>query len=538
MKNKTSLLALVVLLFSLIACTPAGGEIGEEPTTPPMETPVEQPTDSPVEQPTETPDEITIPKELLGTWYWLAFEDAADGADSKEITVSDPSKYRLEFTVDGMAQIQADCNSASSSVTVEGSGLTFAPGPMTLAECEPGSLYSAYLAKLGDVASYVFDADDNLVLNLKMDAGNMVFGAEPTPPFPSDLVDQIWYWLAFEDSADGAESNDIIVDEPSKYSIEFLRDGTYHMLADCNTGIGSYTAEANGLVLQPGLSTQAACEPGSLHDTFVARLSDVVSYVFDDAGNLVLNLKMDAGNMVFGPEASSMTALDGTSWRLVGQGAADDLTGPLPETEITLDFNEGQVAGSAGCNRYFANYTVTAAGNLQIGPAGSTMMACPEEIMQQEGDFLAALGAAESFTLNGETLTIHFGEGDLVFEEAQDLTLEGQVWTLSGVALNEAIVSTTLDSEITGEFSDGQVTGSAGCNSYFASYETVGSTLSLGPIGSTRMACDDETNQRETEFLTAFGSAAGYDISRNTLTLTDAEGNALLIFQGEGTAEE
>jgi hypothetical protein len=46
---------------------------------------------------------------------------------------------------------------------------------MTLAECEPGSLYHTFLAKLSDVATYVLDEDGNLILNLRMDAGSMIF---------------------------------------------------------------------------------------------------------------------------------------------------------------------------------------------------------------------------------------------------------------------------------------------------------------------------------------------------------------------------
>ena len=126
-------------------------------------------------------EETAVPDELLGTWYWLAFQDSADGAESNDIIVSDPTRYTLEFLADGIAQIQADCNSASSQISLEGSSLTFAPGPMTLAECEPGSLYNEYLARLGDVVTYVFAEDGNLVLNLKVDAGNMIFSRTALP---------------------------------------------------------------------------------------------------------------------------------------------------------------------------------------------------------------------------------------------------------------------------------------------------------------------------------------------------------------------
>ena len=43
-----------------------------------------------------------------------------------------------------------------------------------MVECEPGSLYDDYVTRLGDVVTYIFHGD-MLILNLKMDAGNMVF---------------------------------------------------------------------------------------------------------------------------------------------------------------------------------------------------------------------------------------------------------------------------------------------------------------------------------------------------------------------------
>jgi heat shock protein HslJ len=58
---------------------------------------------------------------------------------------------------------------------------------------------------------------------------------------------------------------------------------------------------------------------------------------------------------------------------------------------VTLEFEDGRVAGNGGCNNFFGTYTVD--GNqLTISALGSTMMAClPEEVMQQEAQVLALL---------------------------------------------------------------------------------------------------------------------------------------------------
>lgn len=126
----------------------------------------------------EEQKETAAPPELVGkVWYWQAYQDTAGIND---VTVDDPAKYTLVFLPEGVYQLVADCNRGSGGYTAEGSRLTLQPGPMTLAACGPESLDALYLAKLGDVATYVLE-DGTLYLNLKMDAGNMVFVAEATP---------------------------------------------------------------------------------------------------------------------------------------------------------------------------------------------------------------------------------------------------------------------------------------------------------------------------------------------------------------------
>jgi heat shock protein HslJ len=164
------------------------------------------------------------------------------------------------------------------------------------------------------------------------------------------------------------------------------------------------------------------------------------------------------------------------------------------------------------------------------------MLCAGEAIMQQEERYQAALIAAEAFTIENDTLIIHTTEGDLSFTPAVPLPLEGVKWQSQGIVRDGALVSTWVDAEITATFADGRVTGAAGCNDYFANYEVDGQSLSIGDVGSTKMACDEERNQREAEFLAALVDVTGYETDLTTLTLTDAEGQPLLIFQQQATS--
>ena len=68
-------------------------------------------------------------------------------------------------------------------------------------------------------------------------------------------------------------------------------------------------------------------------------------------------------------------------WQLMTLNGEQVLEG----TMITAEFKDDQVAGSAGCNNYFAGYE-TSDGNIAVGETGTTRKACqtPEGVMEQE----------------------------------------------------------------------------------------------------------------------------------------------------------
>lgn len=102
------------------------------------------------------------------------------------------------------------------------------------------------------------------------------------------------------------------------------------------------------------------------------------------------------------PDAASAgpvpAALVGTAWRAV------QLNGKaLPEdAPLTLRFEDGgRVAGSTGCNRYFAS-VVLDEGDVSVSDAGSTRRACPQEVMRREGAFLQALQQTRRYREEGD----------------------------------------------------------------------------------------------------------------------------------------
>ena len=72
---------------------------------------------------------------------------------------------------------------------------------------------------------------------------------------------------------------------------------------------------------------------------------------------------------------------------------------------------------------------------------------------------------------------------------------------------------------------DGRVSGKAPCNRYFGAVKFNGSDLSIGPLGSTRMAC--EALDEETRYLLALAAMTQVKTSLGQLILRDASGREL-----------
>jgi heat shock protein HslJ len=128
------------------------------------------------------------------------------------------------------------------------------------------------------------------------EAKNVEVKQKEQPPEPPDeeITDIIWQWEKFI-SSDGSET---VVSDPNQYMLLLASDGNMYLLADCNSGSGIYTLKNNSLKLNIGVITKAICKPDSLSDQYIFYLGDVVTYVLEE-GKLYLNLKIDAGNMVF-----------------------------------------------------------------------------------------------------------------------------------------------------------------------------------------------------------------------------------------------
>jgi heat shock protein HslJ len=221
---------------------------------------------------------------------------------------------------------------------------------------------------------------------------------------------------------------------------------------------------------------------------------------------------------------------------------------PLRGTEVTATFLQGQLAGSAGCNRYTGTYQVNGDA-LTLSQPASTRMFCadPPGVMDQEAAYLASFGRVARYALAANQLILFDASGAVVlsFIPQTPVPLEGTDWVVESYNNGAGAVVTPLTgTELTARFADGHLSGSGGCNTYTAAYTvggavitvvpiTGGGTITIGPAASTLRACVDPPGvmEQETAYLTALPKAEAFRIESDRLILEQQDGTRVASFR-------
>ena len=230
------------------------------------------------------------------------------------------------------------------------------------------------------------------------------------PPAPSastsSLTQGVWLWVrtAYGDGSVLRSNN------PNVYTVAFMSDGRVAIRADCNTGSAAYTVDGTALTIQPGVMTLAACAPDSQDSMFLRDLFQTATFAFEGA-QLVLNMRVDTGNMIFSPQ--SATGLSGPTWRVTSyNNGMNAVVSTVSGAPLSMLFGDnGRVSGETGCNMFTGPYTLSGS-SISLGPLATTRRACvSEDANRQEQAFLAALSATTRYELTGDQLTFRDNTG-------------------------------------------------------------------------------------------------------------------------------
>ena len=103
----------------------------------------------------------------------------------------------------------------------------------------------------------------------------------------------------------------------------------------------------------------------------------------------------------------------------------------------------------------------------------------------------------------------------------QTATLPGSAWQVKTFAGQTPLA----DHAITIEFdNEGNIAGDGSCNRFGGSCKIEGAKIEVGPLRSTRRACEPDIMQQEHKFLALLGAVTAWSIDGDELVLTAPDG--------------
>jgi heat shock protein HslJ len=199
----------------------------------------------------------------------------------------------------------------------------------------------------------------------------------------------------------------------------------------------------------------------------------------------------------------------------------------VANTRIRLAFDNGNgFSANAGCNTIGGHYAIDG-DRLVFSDLATTEIGCQPALAGQDNWLAAILGAAPTFTLAGDALTLTSGDTtiDLVDREVAepDQALVGPSWNLTTLVNGEVASSVPVGISAAISFSDDSTfTFNDGCNSGGGKYVVDGDQISFSEVITTDMACGGAAGQVAQAVSAVIGShgAIHFEIDASSLTLT------------------
>lgn len=190
--------------------------------------------------------------------------------------------------------------------------------------------------------------------------------AQGTPDPDAGIAPVVWHLIRIV-----AGSDESVPDDSARYTVQFLADGSLAIVADCNSGSGTYQLSGSSLTVGEIATTLVACEPGSLGDAFGQALQAATSYAYADGG-ATLALAGDAGELHLVPSLVGVV----WEWQEFAGGNAERIAPDDPGNYTIAFDSESRFTLQADCNVGSGTYTVDGATiDLTVGPL--TRVACP-----------------------------------------------------------------------------------------------------------------------------------------------------------------
>jgi heat shock protein HslJ len=236
----------------------------------------------------------------------------------------------------------------------------------------------------------------------------------------------------------------------------------------------------------------------------------------------------NAGNVPVVPAPLQEPFLTGTTWQWVSLVDPKGMTSVDDPSRYTIRFNEdGSANVQADCNSVGASYT-TDGSSISITTGPSTLAACADGSLEQP--FLAGLSNVAIYFFEADDLYMDLNADGGTMRFRAGAATPGPAPTpgptptpspggAAGIQFNLASFGPAgaeqpvlAGTTISATFTETEVSGFAGCNTYSAVLTPVNDYFTVGPIATTQKICNEPSGVMEQEqaYLAALGGTSGY----------------------------
>jgi heat shock protein HslJ len=202
---------------------------------------------------------------------------------------------------------------------------------------------------------------------------------------------------------------------------------------------------------------------------------------------------------------------------------------------ITLTITDDGASGTAACNGYGADVTISGS-DIEFGELALTRMACsPDAVMDAETLYIEALprvgaffATADSLTFTGEGVQLDF----IALLPVPTADLTGTVWVLDSLTQGESVSSVRGERATLELYTDGSMLGSTGCRSLHGRYVVSGAEVQM-PELAAEGECPADLQAQDGHVLTVLGDGFQVVIDDQMLTATSMGGQGL-VYHAEG----
>ncbi|MYY05150.1 MULTISPECIES: META domain-containing protein [unclassified Streptomyces] len=236
--------------------------------------------------------------------------------------------------------------------------------------------------------------------------------------------------------------------------------------------------------------------------------------------------------------AQPAESLTGVRWNVDALTVDGRRTKAPAGAHLEID-TKGRAGGSYGCNRFTAQVRLDG-DTLTVEQGLTTEMGCEPAVQRFESLLAGAFKGRLTATVKDKTVTLTTAKGDTItLTASRPVPLAGTDWRVTTLASGSTASSVPSGTEGGARITfgrDGTVHGTLGCNTFRATAEVSGSTITFGPLTATRKTCPDPDMRLESAVREVLdGTRTTFAIDQRTLTLTTQGGDKGI---GASAAEE